>query len=108
MLAWGEADLDQRGDEAFVLVFWASTEPVESLLKEPVLARFADWAARSRTGDNNLVIRMDRVAECVLAVTLFLYAATLDCHCCKEAIAFLSDDGSVDVALGPDCFFMVA
>jgi hypothetical protein len=63
MLAWGEADLNERGNKGFVPVFWASTEAVESLPKQPVLAWFADWTARWRADDNNFVVRESKLCK---------------------------------------------
>jgi hypothetical protein len=54
---------------------------VEGLSKEPVLARFADWADRWRVDNDDLVVRKDGVAECILAAALLLDATALNCHC---------------------------
>jgi hypothetical protein len=56
------------------------TKAVESLSKKPVLTRFADWAARWRANNDNLVVGKDGVAECILAVALLLDATLFNCH----------------------------
>jgi hypothetical protein len=84
-------------------VFWALTGPYRVFLKEPVLAWFADWAAWRGSYGGDLVVRKDGVTEGLLAIALLLDLSSFDCHGHYEAIAFFTDDRSVDVALGPYC-----
>jgi hypothetical protein len=105
MFAWGEASLDECGKESLLPVYGAATKFVKVLLKEPVLAKVATWAARGRADDDNVVVGKDGVTEGILAVALFLDATMFNSHCCQQAITFFLDDRSVDIAVGPDCFF---